>query len=596
MFKIRRIYDAVHPANIRALAQVEQIFLNQFSDTSVSKFDKIRDSLRDPVKYKQKTIIYVIEDFHARVQGFAVLSTLPNLGFGYLDYIASKAGERGGLGTSLYKRVREEAVEMGLQGILFECLPDEPEICTAEELLEQNRARLRFYEYFGVFPIVGTKYETPVGAKDTCPPFMMYDDLGSGAPLRRAPARRAVKAILRLKYADLCDAAYIKLVTDSFIDDPLRLRAPRYVSDTVITAHRGVNPDHLIALVVNRKHEIHHVKERGYVESPVRVKTILHEIKRTGLFHEYAPREQGMKELRHTHDRGYLDYLRKACAAVEPGKSVYPYVFPIRNAARPPKQLEVRAGYYCIDTFTPLNANAYKAARAAVDAVLTAADLILEGRKAAYALTRPPGHHAERKSFGGFCYFNSAAAAARRCAQYGRTAILDIDYHHGNGNQDIFYENAEVLTVSIHGDPEFAYPYFSGFKDETGAGAGQGYNLNLPLPEKVDGPMYLKTLAKALKAVRRFKPRYLIVCIGLDTAKGDPTGTWSLKSGDFFKNGERIGELKLSTLFVQEGGYDNRVLGVNARHFFTGFAVGSGLLPDSNPAATGKQHEKNAQL
>lgn len=596
MFKIRRIYDAVHPGNIRAIAQVEQIFLNQFPDTSVSKFDKVRDSLRDPVKYKQKTVIFVIEDFHATVQGFAVLSTLPDLGLGYLDYIASKAGERGGLGTSLYKRVREEAVEMGLQGILFECLPDEPEICTTEELIEQNRARLRFYEYFGAFPIIGTKYETPVGPKDTCPPFLMYDDLGSGVPLRRAPARRTVKAILRLKYGDVCDEAYIELVSDSFRDDPVRLRAPRYVSEKLVTARSGVKPDYQIALVVNRKHEIHHVKERGYVESPVRVNTILQEIYRTDLFHEYAPKEQGMKELRQIHDRAYLNYLRKACAAVEPGKSVYPYVFPVRNAARPPRNLEIRAGYYCIDTFTPLNANAYKAARAAVDTVLTAADLILGGRKAAYALTRPPGHHAERKSFGGFCYLNSAAAAARRFALYGRTAILDIDYHHGNGNQDIFYESADVLTVSIHGDPEFAYPYFSGFRDETGDGDGKGYNLNFPLPEKVDGQMYLKALTKALSAVRRFRPDYLIVCLGVDTAKGDPTGTWLLKAGDFFRNGVRISELKLPTLFVQEGGYDNRVLGVNVRHFFMGFAVGSGLLRNVNRGASGKTHEKSAYL
>ena len=151
-----------------------------------------------------------------------------------------------------------------------------------------------------------------------------------------------------------------------------------------------------------------------------------------------------------------------------------------------------------------------------------------------------------------------------------------------NGNQDIFYERADVLTISLHGDPRFAYPYFSGFRDERGSGEGKGYNINYPLPENVDGQKYLETLSRALNAVRRFKPRYLIVCLGLDTAKGDPTGTWLLRSGDFFRNGLQIGELKIPTLVVQEGGYDNRVLGVNARHFFTGFAEGAGLLRDAD--------------
>ena len=578
MFKMRRIYDAIYPRNIRAIEQIEKILLNQFPGTSSDKFKKIRNSLRDPVKNRQKIVIFVIEDLRETVQGFAVLSSMLDLRFGYLDYIASKAGERGGLGSSLYTRVREEAVEIGLTGILFECLPDDPELCTESHLIEQNQARLKFYENFGAFPIIGTKYETPVGPKDTCPPFIMYDDLGSGVPLRKDPARKAIKAILQIKYKGVCDDAYIKMVTDSFTDDPVRLREPRYVSKKGTLSHRHVKPDHQIALVVNRKHNIHHVRERGYVESPVRVKTILDEIHKTDLFHEFTPKEQGSAILSQIHDRGYLNYLRKACAAVGPGKSVYPYVFPIRNSSRPPKRLEVRAGYYCIDTFTPLNANAYKAARGAVDTALTAADLLLEGKKAAYALTRPPGHHAEKKAFGGFCYFNSAAAAAQRFSQYGKTVIIDIDYHHGNGTQDIFYERQDVFTISIHGDPQFAYPYFSGFRDEKGAGEGHKYNLNFPLPEKVDGQMYRETLTKALHAVRRFKPRYLIVCLGLDTAKGDPTGTWLLRSGDFFRNGLLLGELKIPTLVVQEGGYDNRVLGVNARHFFTGFAEGAGLV------------------
>jgi hypothetical protein len=147
--------------------------------------------------------------------------------------------------------------------------------------------------------------------------------------------------------------------------------------------------------------------------------------------------------------------------SLEVKESVYPYVFPIRNVARPPKDLAVRAGYYCIDTFTPLNHNAFPVAARAVDCAMTAAQRVLEGARVAYALVRPPGHHAERRSFGGFCYLNSAAVAANYLSGYGRVAMLDVDYHHGNGQQTIFYRRADVLTVSLHGHPSFAYPYFT---------------------------------------------------------------------------------------------------------------------------------------
>jgi acetoin utilization deacetylase AcuC-like enzyme len=232
----------------------------------------------------------------------------------------------------------------------------------------------------------------------------------------------------------------------------------------------------------------------------------------------------------------------------------------------------VRAGYYCIDTFTPLNRNAYVAARRAVDCALTAAKAILDGYRLAYALVRPPGHHTERRSFGGFCYLNSAAAAAQYFSAQGTVAILDIDYHHGNGQQDIFYERNDILTVSIHGRPRFTYPYFSGFEKEKGAGEGEGYNLNLPLPEKVDSKIYRHALGRAIRRIRKFHPQFLIIALGLDTAEGDPTGTWSLRQDDFFTNGQTIGLLRLPTLVVQEGGYDTRVLGINARRFFEGLA------------------------
>ncbi|MCB0746990.1 MAG: histone deacetylase family protein, partial [Ignavibacteriae bacterium] len=251
-----------------------------------------------------------------------------------------------------------------------------------------------------------------------------------------------------------------------------------------------------------------------------------------------------------------------------------PYVFPIRNAARPPIDLPVRAGYYCLDTFTPLNQNAFLAARRAVDCVLTATDELLAGNNLTYALIRPPGHHAEHKAFGGFCYFNSNAIAAQYLVKHGKVSILDIDYHHGNGSENIFYERSDVQTISIHGHPKFAYPYFSGFEDEKGSGEGEGFNINYALKEKIDGLEYRTYLKKAIQNIKDYKPRFLVLALGLDPAKGDPTGTWSLSANDFEENGILLGKLKIPTVVVQEGGYKVRSLGINARRFFQGLWKG----------------------
>ena len=262
------------------------------------------------------------------------------------------------------------------------------------------------------------------------------------------------------------------MVVNSVKEDPVKLREPRYVKHHEEESIPVKNRFEKIQLFVNGKHQIHHVREIGYVESPVRVKSIFREISKLGIISEGIVKEYPDKFIYEVHDREYVKYFKTVCAGLEPGKSVYPYVFPIRNIAKPPKVLSVRAGYYCIDTFTPLNSNAYQAARWGVNCTLTAADSILEGNNIVYVLTRPPGHHAERFVFGGFCYFNNAAIAANYLSKYGKIAILDIDYHHGNGQQQIFYERSDVLTVSIHGHPSLAYPYFSGFKDEKGKDNG----------------------------------------------------------------------------------------------------------------------------
>jgi acetoin utilization deacetylase AcuC-like enzyme len=369
----------------------------------------------------------------------------------------------------------------------------------------------------------------------------------------------------------------VDTVVASFRDDPVRLRAPRYGGSEVadLPATGGVRPDQRILTTVNDRHAIHHVHERGYVEAPVRIAAILRELRRTDLLEEVPPHQFGERPITALHDRAWVSYLRRVCERIGPDRAVYPYVFPVRNAARPPRELEVRAGYYCIDTFTPLNANAYLAARRAVDCALTAAEGVLAGARLAYALVRPPGHHAETRVYGGFCYFNNAAIAAQLLAEHARVAILDVDYHHGNGQQEIFYERGDLLTVSIHGHPNFAYPYFSGFADERGAGDGLGANLNLPLPEDVDGPRYRRALERALERILRFRAEVVVVALGLDTARHDPTGSWGLSAADLQENGFMIGRLGCPVLVVQEGGYRVRSLGTNARRFLTGLWLGA---------------------
>ena len=153
--------------------------------------------------------------------------------------------------------------------------------------------------------------------------------------------------------------------------------------------------------------------------------------------------------------------------------------------------------------------------------------------------------------------------------------ILDIDYHHGNGQQNIFYERSDVLTISIHGHPRFTYPFFNGFSEECGEGEGKGFNINFPLPENVSTEKYIETLRRAITKINTFDPRFLVVALGFDSARGDPTGTWSLNAEDFKEIGRFIGELPFSTLFVQEGGYRTKTIGKNVRSFFQGVWGGS---------------------
>jgi acetoin utilization deacetylase AcuC-like enzyme len=572
MFCIRRIYDNVLPGNKRAIAQVQAIIASRFPLMHPEEITQIPDKLTNPMKHGFRSILFVAEDQAKTLKGMAFLFHDPALQFCFLDLISSTKKLTGrGIGEAIYNRVRQEAVSLKAAGIFMECLPDDPALCPIPNILKENAARLKFYERFGARPIIGTAYETPATDKDTCPPYLVFDNLGSGIAIQLLQLRKIVRAILEKKYGNLCSPDYIDAVVNSFSNEGIRLREFKYRRAEIEPLFSTITPDDKkISLVINDKHDIHHVRERGYVESPVRIKTILKEILPTGHFKILAVRHFSLNYIRAIHNPRYVEYFKKVCSIIEPNESVYPYVFPIRNKARPPKELPLRVGYYCIDTFTPLNRNAYLAAKRAVDCALTAADDILGGRRLAYALVRPPGHHAEYQCFGGFCYFNSNAVAANHLSRYGKVAILDVDYHHGNGQQEIFYKRSDVLTISIHGHPNIAYPYFSGFKDEIGMDAGRGFNVNFPLPENMEGLQYQEFLEKALERIRRFHPDFLVVALGMDTARGDPTGSWNLSARNFQWNGKRIGELNLPTLVVQEGGYNHRNLGVNARHFFNG--------------------------
>jgi acetoin utilization deacetylase AcuC-like enzyme len=242
-----------------------------------------------------------------------------------------------------------------------------------------------------------------------------------------------------------------------------------------------------------------------------------------------------------------------------------------------PRNFIARLGLYSMDNGTPLVAGTWAAAKEAADAACSAAAFISGGERAAFCLTRPPGHHAGADFMGGYCFLNNAAVAAQSLRDSGcaRVAILDVDYHHGNGTQSIFYNRSDVLFVSIHGDPFTEYPFYLGHADETGIGAGLGFNLNLPLAARTPADVWFFALTLACQKIQHFRADALVISLGLDTFEGDPIANFSLQTKDYPRLGAQLARLGLPTLFVLEGGYAAAELGVNAANVLEGFECGS---------------------
>lgn len=317
------------------------------------------------------------------------------------------------------------------------------------------------------------------------------------------------------------------------------------------------------------------------VELPARARYVRDRLLEVGLGEIIEPDTFGREPLERVHSAAYLDFMEGFRALYEAeGRSgeAFPFCWPTRGLRSDvtPRHVDGLLGRYSFDAGTPIGPNSWEAARVSADTALTAARLVADGAPQAFALCRPPGHHAMTDRFGGYCFLNNAAIAAQslRDAGAGRVTILDVDYHHGNGTQEIFYERGDVQFLSLHADPADEYPYFLGYADETGAGAGEGCNRNWPMPHGTDWSVWGAALEEACARVASFGTDTLVVSLGLDAFERDPISKFKLKSEDFIRVGERLRKLALPTLFVMEGGYAIDALGVNCVNVLTGFEGG----------------------
>ncbi len=337
-----------------------------------------------------------------------------------------------------------------------------------------------------------------------------------------------------------------------------------------------------------------------YLESPARMDRILAALRKTDWAEIEAPRDFGLDPIRAAHSEAYLTFLASAwtewlaadpeAASASDKTALLPATFAAKRDQMPESILG-KAGFFLLDLSVPVVEGTYPAALASANCALSAAHFIAENSSlrpppdtsnippssfifhpSSFALCRPPGHHAGREIAGGYCFLNNAAIAAQWLTQFGKVAVLDVDYHAGNGTQDIFYARRDALTISIHADPSFEYPYYAGYVGETGAGEGLGFHRNFPLPAGTDDAAYLRTLDQALEIITNYAPSFLIVSAGMDIHESDPLGKFKVTRDGIGEIGQRIAALDLPTAIIMEGGYNTEALGGNVAAFLEAFA------------------------
>jgi acetoin utilization deacetylase AcuC-like enzyme len=321
-------------------------------------------------------------------------------------------------------------------------------------------------------------------------------------------------------------------------------------------------------------HEIISGKRLRHHEKRARIEVILRNLKNKTGFELSAPKQVPKEALYAVHDEGYIKFLENS-SNLGKDEVIWPYVFPcdVRLPVLEPVTA-LTAGAYCFDVGTPIMADTWSAALAAASGAYSAAQHTKTTGETCYALARPPGHHASADKFGGYCYLNHAAIAARYLSQYGKVLIIDFDFHHGNGTQSIFYDSADVFYLSFHANPLHEYPYFTGHAFEKGIDDGVGFNLNVPLERNTGSQTYLDTFRRTTDAVvMEMEPSFLVISCGFDIAEGDPLGHFGLSPQDFQALGTHIKRFNKPTTLVQEGGYFIEKLGENVESFLSAFLI-----------------------
>ena len=331
----------------------------------------------------------------------------------------------------------------------------------------------------------------------------------------------------------------------------------------------------------HRKHEpLFEIFDGGlrvpYLENPDRMDKILSALQTTNWAELIEPRDFGLDPIYAVHDKDYVEFLASCWTEWLDSEAIdkstlLPATFALRRHSQKPTSLLGRAGYYMMDLSACIVEGTYEAALASANCALSAAETVANGERSAFALCRPPGHHAGKDYAGGYCFINNASVAANWLSSNGKVALLDVDYHCGNGTQDIFYDRDDVLTISIHADPNFEYPHYAGYSNETGAGPGLGFHKNFPLEKGTDDAGYLAALEEALSLIRKFEPKYLVLSAGMDIYADDPLGTIKVTTEGISEIGKRISVLGLPTVIVMEGGYNNEALGRNIMSFLEEF-------------------------